>query len=122
MLLGDFFSIKKIDRPSVDAVTATLQLYPHHAIYEGHFPQMPLVPGVCMIEMVREVLCKVLGRELRLVEAGNIKFTAMVDPRQHDVLELDLQMKELREEKAIQLRGRMGYGETVCLKLTGKFR
>ena len=55
MLQGNFFTINHIHQDE-NSVKASIELNPVHPIFEGHFPQTPVVPGVCMMQMVKEVL------------------------------------------------------------------
>lgn len=83
ILLGDFFTIGSLETPVHDGsftVKAILDINPSHPIFEGHFPGQPVVPGVCMMQMIKEVLETVIGQETRLVSAASAKFLAMIDP------------------------------------------
>ena len=51
-----------------------------HDIFKGHFPGQPIVPGVCMVEIVRELLQDRFGAALMLGSARNIKFLQFVQP------------------------------------------
>lgn len=51
-----------------------------HSIFSGHFPGHPVVPGVCMMEIVKELMQGVLGTRLKLSNAGNVKFLQLITP------------------------------------------
>ena len=34
----------------------TIHLYAEHPIYKGHFPQIPIAPGVCLVQIIKEIL------------------------------------------------------------------
>ena len=57
-------------------------LDPAHAIFRAHFPGNPIVPGVCQVQMTRELLETVLGENLALVRAKNIKYLTVMTPTQ----------------------------------------
>ena len=52
-----------------------------HKIFEGHFPGQPVLPGVCMLQIFKELLEKATAQKLFLYQADNCKFLSMVDPR-----------------------------------------
>jgi 3-hydroxyacyl-[acyl-carrier-protein] dehydratase len=58
------------------------ELNTHHPIFEGHFPGQPVLPGVCMIQIFKELIEKASNKKLFLTDAGSCKFLSMVDPRQ----------------------------------------
>lgn len=65
-------------------------------VFNGHFPDQPILPGVVMIALVKQGVEKVLGMELILKEAANFKFLKMVNPIEvsSGVLELKIQEQE----------------------------
>ena len=50
------------------------------AVFAGHFPGLPLVPGVYLLELARQVASRRHGAALRLREVVDAKFTAEVHP------------------------------------------
>ncbi|MBS1934927.1 MAG: hydroxymyristoyl-ACP dehydratase, partial [Bacteroidetes bacterium] len=59
MLQGNFFTITSIAHENI-SVKAVLELNPAHDIFKGHFPETPVVPGVCMLQMLKEVMENIL--------------------------------------------------------------
>lgn len=57
-------------------------------IYRVHFPGQPVTPGVCIIQIVTELLQDFLGCNLRLQEVVNAKFLAVIDPDSVRVLKV----------------------------------
>ena len=49
-------------------------------VFEGHFPNQPILPGVVMIELVQRAVEEVLALKLEVKSAGNFKFLKMIDP------------------------------------------
>jgi 3-hydroxyacyl-[acyl-carrier-protein] dehydratase len=90
ILSGDFYTIRSMQTEG-NMVSAELELNALHQIFEGHFPGMPIVPGVCQMQMVKEILEIVLARETRLVRASNMKFLAVINPVENAVVQLSLQ-------------------------------
>ena len=82
MDLQDLFTIsnQSIRKDEFDAV---IRFDPDHDIFKGHFPGQPVVPGVCLIHIVKEVAGIIAKREVLLKDGNNIKFLNMIDPREH---------------------------------------
>jgi len=89
MLLNDFFTIGKIETTDTE-VKAELVINPGHKIFEGHFPGQPVVPGVCMMEMVKEILEQVTSKKTNLVKAHEMKFLAVIDPSRNNLISTKL--------------------------------
>lgn len=80
-LLNSFFHIQSRSDEG-GAPTFDVVLDPAHAIFRAHFPGNPIVPGVCQVQMTRELLETVLGEHLALVRAKNIKYLTVMTPTQ----------------------------------------
>ena len=65
-----------------------VRINPEWPIYKAHFPGHPITPGVCIVQMVQELLQIYLGREINLVKAKNVKYLAIVTPE--EMSELDV--------------------------------
>ena len=79
MLLGSFYKI--IDSANEgEKLTATVQFDATHPIFSGHFPTLPVVPGVCQTQMLHEVLSYILKKELTMNRVSQIKFLDLLNP------------------------------------------
>ena len=54
MLINNFYKIKNIE--AGEKYVVNIEMNPAHEIYNGHFPGMPVVPGVCLTQMVKETV------------------------------------------------------------------
>lgn len=80
MLTKDFCAIENLESLP-GSVKATLLWNAGHAIFAGHFPGQPVVPGVCMLQVTKELLESGLDRKLVLKESGQMKFLQFIDPK-----------------------------------------
>jgi 3-hydroxyacyl-[acyl-carrier-protein] dehydratase len=79
MLMSDFYTVHELQ--SGDSSLSCLIVFNHtHKIFKGHFPQQPVVPGVCTIQMVKELIEQQLDRKLILRSASQIKFLQLITP------------------------------------------
>jgi len=51
-----------------------------HPLYDGHFPGLPVTPGVCLIQTATELMASAVGSPLCLIGARQIKFLQMHTP------------------------------------------
>ena len=89
-LLNDFYTVVSIQKPTENKLLANIQLNVTHDIFKGHFEQMPVVPGVCQTQIIKELLQEETGKNLTLTNGNNIKFTGMIIPTQHSNFQLEL--------------------------------
>jgi 3-hydroxyacyl-[acyl-carrier-protein] dehydratase len=96
LLSDNFFSILSVDQEAEaqGKVIAKIELNPDHQVYSGHFPGNPVVPGVCIIQMIKEVVAHHLKRELTLVRADEAKFLNIVNPHINPSLQFEITFKQ----------------------------
>jgi len=120
MLKDSFYTISEI-KSEPASVSASLQLRQDHPLYQGHFPGQPVVPGVCMLQMVKELAAMMTKKVLVLQRADTMKFLQQIDPRNSPVLRAELSYNILDDESfrvsAIFLKEM-----TPCFKFNGTFR
>src|SRR4051812_961535 len=95
MLLNDFFHILHC-KSEQQTITATLQINKAHAIFDGHFPGQPVVPGVCMMQMVKEVLEKEAQQNF-LIRTADLKFLSILDPHVHQEVSAEIKSETTTE-------------------------
>jgi len=93
ILLNDFYTIlQKTSPPGV--VKAIISINKKHRILEGHFPGLPVVPGVCMLQIVREIMEVNSNKALKITEAANMKFLSVINPEQNTNVEVTINYTE----------------------------
>ncbi|MEI7662905.1 MAG: 3-hydroxyacyl-ACP dehydratase [Bacteroidota bacterium] len=124
MLAGSFYDIlsfsSTLTERSGQELVAVCRLNPGHSIFTGHFPGNPVVPGVCQVQMVKELVEKTLEKQVRLTESDNIKFLSMISPETTPLLEFRI-ISRPGEEGVISVTATIVSGSTVFLKFKGKF-
>ena len=55
-------------------------LNPDHLIYKAHFPGQPVTPGVCILQIIQELLSVEMDIPLFIKKIKNVKFTNMISP------------------------------------------
>lgn len=120
MVEADFYQILDI-RQLERGWLLTFSLNPNHAVFKGHFPGRPLLPGVCMVQIVKDVVCKLIGEPMFLAEAKQIKFLEMIIPKVNEVLEFKLNISEVDNNSRIVQASFEKEGR-VCFKFQGNFQ
>ena len=120
MLLGDFFTIRSIQKEG-DSIKAILELHAAHPIFKGHFPGQPVVPGACLLQMVKEIMQTVTGSEMQLIKAHQLKFIALIDPRKNSTLQM-MVTYAVYENHEIAVAATLSNDISACFKFNGLFR
>ena len=95
MLQGHFYNIKESSAEG-NTFKMKVEFNAAHEIFKGHFPDLPVVPGVCQTQMLVEALAYMLKRPVQMKLAHHIKFLALLNPVKDK--ELDMEIKIDKEE------------------------
>lgn len=119
MLLKDFYIVNNLEFTDGKAV-ANITINKDHDVFKGHFPGNPVTPGVCMMQIIKELTETVLSKKLFMDSASNVKFMALINPFKTPDLELTLDIDET--ETGIRVKNITKFGDTVALKLTTTYQ
>jgi 3-hydroxyacyl-[acyl-carrier-protein] dehydratase len=84
-LLDDFYTIKQETGEGTE-FEYSLSLNKEHFIYQVHFPGNPITPGVCIIQLCKELMEHRTGETLFLKKINNVKFLSIIDPTVIDTI------------------------------------
>jgi 3-hydroxyacyl-[acyl-carrier-protein] dehydratase len=115
MLLDTFFTIGNITSQD-EKTSVEVMINKEHAVFEGHFPGNPVVPGVFLIQMIREVIEELQHKKFRIEKADEIKFMNMVIPEQNCHLILEIQQRA-KSENPFAYNINVTNGQTLFLKM-----
>jgi 3-hydroxyacyl-[acyl-carrier-protein] dehydratase len=101
------------------SVTADLSINQDSEIFNGHFPGQPVVPGACMLQVVKDILEAALDNTLRLKTAGHLKFISMIDPRITQSIELVITYTV--DNGQVTATAQLLCDEAACFKFQGTF-
>ena len=99
-----------------------LRLHPEWPIYKAHFPGHPITPGVCIVQMVQELLQELLHRDLCLCEAKNVKYLSIISPEEVSDLSVTFSKIETQPDNSSKVQAQVTTGETLCTKLSATFK
>lgn len=117
MLKDNFYTVLSL-KTEEETLHVKVKLNEEHEIFKGHFPSVPVVPGVCITHILTEILSEKLGHELMMSEGKQIKFLAVVNPK--ECLEMDYEITYSVSEE-IDVTASATHNEKVCFKFKGVF-
>jgi len=119
-LLNDFYQIADY-RHTDHEIETNVVINPMHPIFNGHFPEQPVVPGVCMMQMVKEITSRSVQHHLQLINASDMKFLAVIDPIKNNRVTLKIQCSPV-VENTVQVNAIITSRDIVHFKFKGSFR
>ncbi len=119
-ILNDFYTLQSYEQAENGSYTAYITLNKDHEIFKGHFPGNPVTPGVCMMQIVKELSEEFTGWPLFLKTASNIKFMAIINP--FETPDLKLQLDITQTDDQVKVKNTTFFGETIALKMSVNYQ
>ncbi len=117
MLKNDFFTLMSPLSGNDGVYKTTIALDKEHPIFQGHFPGFPIVPGVCMMAIIKELLEDVVERPLQLIQTANIKFLSLINPFENESVDVELKYSS-GENNTLVLEGNISSSKLTFFKIT----
>jgi 3-hydroxyacyl-[acyl-carrier-protein] dehydratase len=118
-LLSNFYKVQELTVGENGSYIAMVVLNAQHDIFKGHFPGNPVTPGVCMMQIIKELTQQITGEKLMMKQATNVKFMALINPEQNPELRVELDIKYV--DDTVSVKNTTCFGDTVALKLSCNF-
>lgn len=112
---SDFFAIESMTHNEA-GIEALLHINPAHPVFEGHFPGRPVVPGVCMLQLIKEVAETAVNRNLLLKQASQVKYLQVLVPEYRQSVLLHIEWKQ-----DMAFNATLKEGEQTIMKMSGNF-
>ena len=121
MVLKDFYKILSEEKISDSKHNVTILVNEKHEIFKGHFPGNPIMPGVCMIQIIKELTEKITQKTLMIQTLSNVKFMALINPENNPELRLELDIT-ITEDDLVKVKNTTYFNDTVALKLSNVYK
>jgi len=120
MILNDtFYTVIELTKGE-NAVDATIKLNASHAIFEGHFPNNPVTPGVVEMEIVKEILSLGLEKPLKMKTMSSCKFLAVLNPINVENVHVKISITEM-DDAFVRISGQLADDTTSFLKIAATY-
>lgn len=104
--------------PDADAQGTVLRLNAAHPIYQLHFPGHPITPGVCLVQMLGELLERKTGLRLELARIVNLKFVHALAPEEAPLIAVDFDSVTATSEEDLHAKGTITANGEVATKFS----
>ncbi len=121
MILKDFYKVLSEEKVSDSKYNVTILVNEKHEVFKGHFPGNPIMPGVCMIQIIKELTEKFTQQSLLIQTLTNVKFMALINPEATPELRLELDITAT-EDNLVKVKNTTYFNDTTALKLSTVFK
>ncbi|MDP5198459.1 3-hydroxyacyl-ACP dehydratase [Flavobacterium sp. DG2-3] len=121
MILQDFYKILSEEKVSDSKYNITILVNEKHEVFKGHFPGNPIMPGVCMIQIIKELTESIVKNPLMIQSLANVKFMALINPEATPELRLELDVTTT-EDGLVKVKNTTYFNDTTALKLSTVYK
>lgn len=121
MILQDFYKILSEEKVSDSKYIITILVNEKHEVFKGHFPGNPIMPGVCMIQIIKELTESITKSSLMIQSLANVKFMALINPEVTPELRLELDVTTT-EDDLVKVKNTTYFNDTTALKLSTVYK
>ncbi|CAI2766097.1 3-hydroxyacyl-ACP dehydratase [Flavobacterium collinsii] len=121
MVLKDFYTVLSEEKTGDSKYTIAILVNEKHEVFKGHFPGNPIMPGVCMIQIIKELTESITKSTLMIQTLSNVKFMALINPEINPELRLELDIVTT-EENLVKVKNTTYFNDTVALKLSNVYK
>ncbi|MGL5233901.1 MAG: 3-hydroxyacyl-ACP dehydratase [Empedobacter falsenii] len=120
MLIPNLYIIKNAEKIDENNFKVQIELNSNHQVFEGHFPNNPITPGVCMMQIIKEITEGFVSKDLFLSKVSNVKFMATINPFINPILDLSLNV--VCENNEVKVKNSSFFETTNALKFSAIYK
>ena len=121
MLLNNFYKVLSLEKTDSHKHLAVVLINEKHDVFKGHFPGNPIMPGVCMMQIIKELTEQITKSSLIMQTLTYVKFMALINPDVTPELRLELDITTT-EDNLVKVKNATFFNETVALKLSSVYK
>jgi 3-hydroxyacyl-[acyl-carrier-protein] dehydratase len=112
--MNDFYHISELEQGE-GSLRCVLHFNTAHSIFQGHFPDNPIVPGVCTMAIIKELLEEAIQQKLMLKESRTVKFLGLI----HPAMSPDVTLSWKEESGHISMTASLQEGTIPLFRMSG---
>lgn len=117
MLIKDFYTVVSCEKAQ-NSIVCRVKLNADHEVYKGHFPQRPITPGVCNIQIIKEIAQMLTGNKYSFKKIDKCRLPAMVTP--DGTPDLDVKVDFIDPENPLKISASIFFDQTIFMALSGE--
>jgi len=117
--MSEAYTIEQLEAHD-SKVIASIKLDVNHKVFDGHFPQQSVLPGVVQLTIIKAVLSQHLGSKFRIKSVKSAKYLAMILPENDPEFNVEIDYK-IQDDQSIKVKSVIKNEQNVFLKYSGEF-
>ena len=114
MLIENYYKVNDIIA-GTEKTLFIIFLKPDCEVYKGHFPGIPISPGACNIQMIKECAEWIAGKHLFMNNLQHCRLTTLITPLVYPEVVVTIYLEKMLD--VYKLKATIGKNEDVYLEL-----
>jgi len=116
MLKDSFFSVQSCE-DTESGCTNRIALNASHPVFQAHFAGNPIMPGACIVQMIKELTADYFKRSFFVSVVKNMKFLHAINPLVSPEISVQLAFTQ-QENERISVSAILHKGDRIFTKST----
>lgn len=100
MLQNTFYHTLSMQETNCDEYLAKISFMRESQIFKAHFPDLPIVPGACLVQISKEFIEEKLCQKIQIAHFKNLKFLKTINPDEFPEINICFSFKMSEENYA----------------------
>lgn len=121
MLKDNFYTLLETTSNTENNFLCKVRLNASHEIFQAHFPGNPITPGVCIVQIAKELAEILNDYSLTISEIKNLKFLNVIIPQEFPDVDFQMSFTLNEDDKNISAKILVFSGEIIFAKFSVLF-
>jgi len=115
----NIYSVLEIEKTS-EGANYLIEIDFSQPIFQGHFPNKAVLPGVIMCDIIRYQASELLEKKLYLYSAKNIKFSRMIIPSNDN--KYNIKLISYKKHNQYDIKATISKNDEIYFKINAKYQ
>jgi 3-hydroxyacyl-[acyl-carrier-protein] dehydratase len=115
LLADDFYIASPITSDNSSVLNTQIEFNGAHPIFAAHFPNQPIVPGACLVQISKEILEHYHKNKITILNFKSLKFIKTIDPHEFPKVIFTVTISQKESDIAAQIS--IGFENIIFGKL-----
>ena len=115
ILAEDFYRASRIESENNTLFRTEIEFNGAQPIFTAHFPNQPIVPGACLVQISKELIETFISHKINIVNFKSLKFIKTIDPNEYPKVSFTFTLSQKESDFSAQIS--IVFNEIIFCKL-----
>lgn len=115
ILADDFYRASRLESENNTLFSTEIEFNGAHPIFAAHFPNQPIVPGACLVQISKELIETFISHKINILNFKSLKFIKTIDPNEFPKVSFTVTLSQKESDFTAQIS--IGFENITFCKL-----